>query len=328
MQKVSWHANVQPLSSSQPAIAFLPIPRYPPHPMSFIRLSKFFLPLSGLLVLASVVLFFYPGPQISIEFTGGTLMEIQIPEEQDKEALQSSLVSFNASLAVANIARTRTGTYFVRIPTLTNEEHAALLGHLEDTLGSVEELQYTTIGPTVGNTLKRRAFYALALAAVAIAIYLAAAFRKIPRHLNPWTFGFSAILALLHDIIITVGIFTIISYYTTFQIDTLFITALLSIMGYSVNDTIVIFDRLRSNLFIEGKKTDLTAIADRSLMETVSRTINTGIGALIMLFALFFFGSESIRWFILALIVGTLIGTYSSFFVATPILVFWQKKRK
>jgi preprotein translocase subunit SecF len=135
----------------------------------------------------------------------------------------------------------------------------------------------------------------------------------------------AAIVALLHDIIITVGIFTILSYVTTFQLDTLFISALLSIMGYSVNDTIVIFDRIRDNLSQEGGK-DFGELAERSLRQTLGRTLNTGLGALIMLFALFFLGSESIRWFILTLILGTFIGTYSSFFIATPLLVAWKKK--
>lgn len=123
------------------------------------------------------------------------------------------------------------------------------------------------------------------------------------------------------------GIFTLLSHFTSFQMDTLFVSALLSIMGYSVSDTIVIFDRIRDNLFAEGKRGDFTEIAERSLRQTVARTLNTGLGALIMLFALFFFGSESIRWFILALIVGTLVGTYSSFFIATPLLTLWRARK-
>lgn len=299
--------------------------------MSFTRLSKIFLPISGLLVLASAVVFFVPGPQVSIEFTGGTLLELSLPEDKGRDELVAALSSFpkeGETLVSANISRTRTGTYFVRVPTLTNEEHTALVAHIESAVGDVNELQYTTIGPTVGNTLKQRAFWALLAAAVAIVIYLAAAFRKIPRELSPWTFGISAIIALVHDIVITVGIFSILSHYTTFQIDTLFVTALLSIMGYSVSDTIVIFDRIRDNLFLEGKRgNNFAAIADKSLLQTFSRTLNTGLGSLIMLFALFFFGSESIRWFILALIVGTVIGTYSSYFIATPLLVTWQNFR-
>ena len=300
--------------------------------MSFTRLSRLLLPVSGLLVLASAVLFFVtPGPRIGIEFTGGTLLEMNLPEGKTREDLEQQLEAFRIAeqpLSSISLARTKTDTWFVRIPTLSNEEHTALLTHLRSSLGTFDELQYTTIGPTVGRSLKQRAFWALFAATIAIVLYVALAFRSIPRAFSPWTFGISAIVALVHDILITLGIFTILSHTTTFQVDTLFVTALLSIMGYSVSDTIVIFDRIRDNLIQEKGRGDFGAIAERSLRQSFSRTLNTGLGALIMLFALFFFGSESIRWFILALIVGTVVGTYSSFFIATPFLVYSQKKRK
>ncbi len=300
--------------------------------MSFLRFSRLALPLSALLIVASFVVFFSPGPQVGIEFTGGTLMELSLPETATQEDLSAAVASFQregAPLQGVTIARTRTDSYFLRTPTLSSDDHTVFLAHIESSLGEVQEQQYTTIGPTVGSTLQKRALWALVAAGLAIVLYLAIAFRKIPRHLSPWSFGISAIIALLHDVIITIGLFTVLSWYTTFQIDTLFITALLSIMGYSVSDTIVIFDRIRDNLLLEGRKgATFDVIAERSLLQSFTRTINTGLGALIMLFALFFFGSESIRWFILALIAGTIIGTYSSYFVATPLLVLWQKWRK
>jgi preprotein translocase SecF subunit len=295
--------------------------------MSFIKLSRFFLPLSGLLVLASLVLFFKPGPVVSIEFTGGTLMELGLPDGKTQTDLENSMKTFTeVSLEGENISHTRTGTYFVRIPTLTTDQHTHFIEHLGKDLGSIQELQYTTIGPTVGASLKQHAFWALIVASLAIMIFLAFSFRKIPRHLNPWMFGASAIAALLHDIIIILGIFTILSHYTTFQVDTLFVTALLSIMGHSVSDTIVIFDRLRETLFASNKHDDIGTLADHALHACLSRTFSTGIGMLIMLVSLFIFGSESIKWFMLALIIGTVIGMYSSYFIATPILVLWKKR--
>lgn len=298
--------------------------------MSFTRLAAFFLPISVIAVIASVVTLVYPGPVLSIEFTGGTLIELRLPETVTNEQLEQSLQQVDlrdVSLAEATVTRTQAGTYFVRTASLSTEQHGALIASLTSDLGTVEELQYTTIGPTVGASLKIRALYALVAALIAIVLYVAAAFRKIPSHLSPWSFGVATIVALVHDIAITLGIFTILSHTTSFQMDTLFVSALLSIMGYSVSDTIVIFDRIRDNLFAEGKRADFADIAERSLRQTIARTLNTGLGALIMLFALFFFGSESIRWFILALIVGTLIGTYSSFFIATPLLALWKKYR-
>ncbi|MBM3227957.1 protein translocase subunit SecF [Candidatus Peribacteria bacterium] len=299
--------------------------------MSFLKLCRFFVPVSLVLVIASVALLVKPGPRLSIEFTGGTLVEIVLPEGSSKDAIleEAKVVPLPSGAPIANIAAatTKDGTLMLRMRDLSNEEHLALLGHLEEKFGTITELQYTTIGPTVGASLKKRAGWALIVACIAIVIYLAAAFRKIPGHLSPWSFGMAAVVALIHDITITLGVFIVIGWYTTFEVDTLYISALLSIMGYSVNDTIVIFDRIRSNLLTDGKREPLPSIVDRSLRETLTRTLNTGTGALIMLFVLFFFAAESIRWFILTLIVGTVIGTYSSFFVASPLLVWWQKRR-
>ena len=301
--------------------------------MSFLRLSRFFIPLSVLLVAGSIFLMLKPGPKFSIEFTGGTLVEIRLPEGKTKDDLVDSAQAFtpaSSGVALGNIASasTKDGTVMLRMRNLSNEEHLELLAHLQTGTEKIQELQYTTIGPTVGASLKKRAGWALVIASLAIIVYLAAAFRKIPGRMSPWSFGFAAVVALIHDIIITVGVFIIIGWYTTFEVDTLYVSALLSIMGYSVNDTIVIFDRIRSNLVTDGKRESLESIVDRSLLETLTRTVNTGVGALIMLLVLFFFAAESIRWFILALIVETVIGTYSSFFVASPMLVWWQKRRQ
>lgn len=296
---------------------------------SFLKTAKFLFPVSILLVLASLVVLFNPGPRMSIEFTGGTLMEVKLPEDKTKADLEGALqaaTSASGALQQALITETREGTFLVRTGNLTNEQHLAATAELGRALPGIQEMQFTTIGPTVGDSLRTRAFTALGVAALAIIAYVALAFRKIPRKLSAWRFGVIAVVALLHDIIITVGIFTLLSYVTSFQVDTLFISALLSIMGYSVNDTIVIFDRIRENLQTDKKLQDFGAVAEASLKQTMSRTINTGLGALIMLITLFLLGSESIRWFVLTLIIGTIIGTYSSFFIATPLLVWWKKR--
>ncbi len=296
--------------------------------MPFLKLSKFFLVLSVILVAGSLVLLVYPGPRLSIEFTGGTLMEFELLPGKTKDDLLTAFRSFNPEkVAEATIAVTKTGTYFLRTGTLTNEEHKALALHLQKTLGEVQELQYTTIGPTVGASLERHAVYAILAASAAIIVYLAFAFRKMPRHLSPWSFGVSAVIALIHDLAITAGIFTMLSYVTTFQVDTLFVSALLSIMGHSVSDTIVIFDRARDNLFLSHQSEDFATVVIRSLRQSLTRSINMGVAVLTMLFALFFLGAESIRWFILTLIIGTVVGAYSSYFIATPIVILWRQYR-
>lgn len=297
--------------------------------MSLLRPAKFFLGLSLALVIASIALMVVPGPKLSIDFTGGTLMELRLPEEATKEDVDSAMQSFESDPALGNVALsvTKSQSVLLRMRDLSNEEHLALLAHLKGDLGQIKELQFTTIGPTVGASLKRRSFWALGIAAVAIVLYIAFVFRKVPRKLSPWRFGIIAVITLLHDVCITVGIFIIISHVTTFEFDTLFITALLTILGYSVNDTIVIFDRIRDNLQDQGRKEEFAVVADRSLSQSITRSINTSVSTLIMLSCLFILGSESIRWFVLTLIVGAIVGTYSSLFLATPLLVYWKKRR-
>lgn len=299
--------------------------------MSLIRLSRFLLVLSGIPVAASIVLFFVPGPVLSMEFTGGTLMNITLPEGKTKADIQTAIGDFRtadgASLGTFSLSLTHEGNLMIRSRTLDNEEHLALLAHLEERTGTaIEENQFTTIGPTVGATLKRRSIEALLVAAVGIVLYIAFAFYRVPRKLSPWRFGIFAVVAMVHDLLITAGVFIILSRFTTFEFDTLFITALLTILGYSVNDTIIIFDRIRENVAYAPKNEQFAVTAERSLRETMVRTINTSVTTLIMLFCLYFLGSESIRWFILALIVGIGLGNYSSYFIATPLLVFLRKK--
>ncbi|MDP7476812.1 MAG: protein translocase subunit SecF [Candidatus Peribacteraceae bacterium] len=296
--------------------------------MSLLKPAKFFLGLSLALVIVSLVLMVVPGPKVSIDFTGGTLVEVRLPEGVDKTHVTAALDVFESETPLGNVALTTTKSQSVlmRMRDISNEEHLALLSHLRGELGQIKEMQFTTIGPTVGASLKKRSFWALGIAAVAIVLYIAFAFRKIPRKLSPWRFGIIAVITLLHDVIITVGIFVLISQITSFEFDTLFITALLTILGYSVNDTIVIFDRIRDNLTDQGRKEDFATVADRSLSQSITRSINTSVSTLIMLSCLFILGSESIRWFVLTLIAGAIIGTYSSLFLATPLLVYWKKK--
>jgi preprotein translocase subunit SecF len=256
------------------------------------------------------------------------MMEISLPEGTEKSTVEEALSTFESEIALGNVAlsKTKDSTVIMRMRDISNDEHIALQQHLRSELGQVREMQFTTIGPTVGSSLKQRSFWALTIAAIAIVLYIAFAFRKVPRKLSPWRFGIIAVVTLIHDVLITVGIFILISQVTSFEFDTLFITALLTIIGYSVNDTIVIFDRIRDNLSEQGRKEEFAAVADRSLSQSITRSINTSVSTLIMLSCLFILGSESVRWFVLTLIVGAIIGTYSSLFLATPLLVYWKKK--
>jgi preprotein translocase subunit SecF len=293
----------------------------------FLKPAKYFFAISAITTILGIGLLVYPGPRYSIEFTGGTRMVLTVPAGKTSEDVSNAVKSFKDAQLSPTLNRMQDGNFLVRLKGIDDETHKKLGTHLDATLGDVSEVQYTTIGPTVGATLKVRAIYALIVASLGIILYIAFAFRKVPRRYSPWKFGVAAVATLLHDVMVTVGIFVILSYFTDFEVDTLFVTALLTILGYSVNDTIIIFDRIRDNLFVQERKEDFPTIANRSVNQTWKRSLYTSGSTLIMLTSLFIFGSATIQWFVLTLIIGILLGTYSSIFVATPILVYWNKKK-
>lgn len=296
--------------------------------MDFLKPAKFFFALSTIATIASIVLLFVPGPRLSIEFTGGTRMEIVVPDaSKTTEDVRRATESFPLTELAPVINALENRHFLLRMKGITNEQHEPFLVHLRSTLGAdITEVQFTTIGPTVGDTLKVRAVYALLTASLGIVLYLALMFRKIPRRYSPWKFGVVAVATLLHDVMITVGIMTIVSHYTSFEVDTLFVTALLTILGYSVNDTIIVFDRIRDNLIQSEGRANFAELSNTAVNQTWKRSSYTSLSTLIMLTSLLIFGSESIHWFVLTLIIGIVLGTYSSIFVAMPFLVLWSEK--
>lgn len=298
---------------------------------SFRTFGKTCVTASGILTAIALALLIFPGPTLSIEFTGGSLLELKLPETVTKENLMMAMRKTgdaDLSFENMNISATREKTFLLRLRTLSPEEHAQLLEHLKKEFGHLVELQFTTIGPVVGSSMAKRAVVALIVALISIVIYIALAFRNIPARYSPWKFGVTAVISLIHVVLMTMGIFVILSHTTSFEFDTLFVTALLTIIGYAVNDTIVIFDRLRENLTSQNRTETFEAIASRSLIQSLSRSLNTGVATFIMLISLFFLGPANIQWFILALIIGFAIGTYSSIGLATPLLVYWRGRQK
>ena len=185
------------------------------------------------------------------------------------------------------------------------------------------EKSFSSVGPTIGNELKQKSYYAIALVLLAIVIYIAWAFRRVSRPVASWKYGVAAIIALLHDVIIPTGVFSALGHFLGYEVDVLFVTALLTVLGFSVHDTIVVFDRIRENLLKrEGSFED---IVNYSVNQTMTRSINTSATVMLVLLAVYFFGGESVRNFTLVLILGVFFGTYSSIFIASPILVVWHK---
>ena len=215
-------------------------------------------------------------------------------------------------------------TMIVKTKYLTSATHDQLVNKMKERLPEFTEPRFTTIGPVIGQSLFKKAVTAIIFALIMIVVYIGFAFRKVPKEVSPWRFGACAIAALLHDIIIVTGIFAIIGYFMDVEIDILFITAMLTVFGYSVNDTIVIFDRIRENLIKHEKDETVSAIANKSLNETLARSMNTSFSTLLALVSILILGSSSIFFFILALTLGTIAGTYSSIFMASPMLVMWN----
>lgn len=191
------------------------------------------------------------------------------------------------------------------------------------TLKHIEEKRFDSIGPAIGSELKTSAVWAIAISLIAMVLYIGWAFRKVSYPVSSFKYGIAATIALFHDVVITLGIFSFLGHYYGVEIGLPFVAAILAVLGYSVNDTIVVFDRTRENLLRSGI-TDFEEIVNRSVNETMTRSINTTYTTLLVLFCLYLFGGESIRYFIVALFVGIFFGTYSSIFIASPLLVTWH----
>lgn len=191
-----------------------------------------------------------------------------------------------------------------------------------------EIISSETVGPVIGKETTQRAIVALATASLAIILYIAYAFREIPSPHSSWRFGICAVLALIHDVLVVVGIFSFLGYWQNVEVDSLFVTALLTIIGFSVHDTIVVFDRIRENLQKTAGKASFDEVVSTSVWQTLARSLSTSLTVIFTLLALVLFGGESIRWFTVALLIGIVSGTYSSVFTAAPLLVFWEERRK
>jgi len=213
----------------------------------------------------------------------------------------------------------------IRTNELTEELHQLYFYGLQQDLGLVEELRFESIGPTIGAELRSRAIWAFILVLFGISLYIAFAFRRVSYPVSSWKYGMATLICLFHDSIISAGIFAWWGYTKGLEIDSNFLVAILTIMGFSVHDTIVVFDRIRENLIVErGKK--MEEIINISINQTFARSINTSLTLIIVLIAMYLFGATTLSYFVLLILVGTVVGTYSSIFMASPLLSYLQSK--
>jgi preprotein translocase subunit SecF len=284
--------------------------------------KKWYFIFSALLLTCGMVALAIWGLNLGVDFTGGTLLELSFKKEIDKNKLEA--VIEKQKINVASIAPTESKTYLIRTKPLSDAQRVTVLSATKKEFGATKQVSLETIGPTIGAELLRKAGVALAIAAVAIVLYIAWAFRSVPKPASSWRFGISAIIALLHDSAIVVGVFAILGHFLAVEINAFFVTALLTIIGFSVHDTIVVFDRVRENLR-NNVGENFAATINHSIMQTLARSLNTSVTVVFVLLAVLLFGGASLRWFTVALMVGIISGTYSSIFTASPLLVVWQE---
>ncbi|HUC20997.1 MAG TPA: protein translocase subunit SecF, partial [Candidatus Polarisedimenticolaceae bacterium] len=266
------------------------------------------------------------GLRLGIEFKGGQKLEVRGGISQDEVRSQTGSLGLKDVSVITSGANTVIRYRDDAKPKVQQSNHQVLSKDLA--AKGHPEISFETVGPSVSRDITRNAIISVALASLAIVLYIAFAFRNIPPPMTSWQFGVVAIVAMLHDALLLVGLFSILGVIAGVEIDSLFITAVLTVIGFSVHDTIVVFDRIRENL--RRERGTFEAIVNTSILETLARSLNTSLTVLLALLALYLLGGESIKLFILALLVGIASGTYSSILTASPLLVTWynwQQKR-
>lgn len=292
--------------------------------MDIIGHKKIYFAISLIIMIPGLISLALFGLNMSIDFTGGSRMTIIFQknvEEVQREFITEKLESQNVKV----ISTEPSGKLLiVRTSPMEQKQNAEFKKELIAEFEGVRQEEFSTIGPTIGKETTLNAIKATVIASLLVVIYIAFVFRKVPKPASAVRFGVSAIIAVVHDILVVIGVFSILGYLFNVEIDALFVTALLTIIGFSVHDTIVVFDRIRENLG-RGSSENFPKIVNDSILQTMNRSLNTSLTTLLVLFALLLFGGESIRWFVVALIAGIASGTYSSIFNASPILVVWHE---
>lgn len=291
----------------------------------FTKYSKIYYIFSGILILASVISLCLFGLKFGIEFAGGSVVELEFEKERPSiEAIQKNLSEFNLGEMILQPIGER--EIQLRLKAIDEESHQKILSKLRENF-VFQEKSFTSIGPVIGKELTQKTKTAIILALLSITLYITFAFRKISRPVSSFEYGIASLIALFHDILIPLGIFSILGKFYSVEITIPIIAALLTILGFSVHDTIIIFDRIRENI-LKRSFMSFEETVNSSLNQTLGRSINTVLTVLIVLFAIFFFGGYTLKYFSLTLIIGITSGAYSSIFIASSLLVSWLKRKE
>ena len=289
--------------------------------MNLIGKRKIWYAISIIMILPGVVSLALYGLNLGIDFKSGEVSTVAGTENASQIRTIASNIGLK-DITVVSLGSNQTQIRFA--DPSAQGQHETNHQKLKSALAAkgIQELSFDSVGPSVSKSIALNAIGALLAASLAIVLYVAYAFRNAPRPVSPWSFGVMAIIALLHDAFFVLGIFSILGHFFGVEIDALFVTAILTVIGFSVHDTIVVFDRIRENL--RRRKGSFEDTVNASILETLARSINTSLTVILTLLALFLFGGQSIRLFVLALLIGIASGTYSSIFNASPLLVTWH----
>lgn len=290
--------------------------------INLIGKSKLWLAISAGIVTCALFALGTQGLNFGIDFTGGSLLQISA-QGTSVDALRNVVTAGGFEPVVQ---QGEGDTYFIRLPPITEEEHQAALTAVKTIVPDATEIRFDSVGPVIGDELKRASITASVLMLVLIMVYIAWAFRKVTHPVASWKYGVITMVAAFHDVIIPLGVFAVLGGTLGYQVDLPFVAAMLTVLGYSINDTIVVLDRTRENL-LRHRHSDASFadIVNTSVMETIARSFNTTFSSFLPLLAVFLVGGETTRPFVLALMIGLVSGAYSSIFVASPLLVEWEK---
>lgn len=281
--------------------------------------ARFFL-ISGIIIIVSIVSLANFGLKPGIEFSSGSLMTIHFEQEIDTDELKQEVA--NSGYPNAIIQQTGEGDFLIRTGELTSEGKAEITNALTARFGPATESEFHSVSPMVATETARNAAIAISVAAVGILLYITWAFRRMPK---PFRYGVCALIALGHDVLIALGIFSILSATLSWEINLMFIIGILAVVGYSVNNTVVVFDRIRENLS-RGISPDFEVVVNNSLVETLGRSLNTSLTTLFVVLSLFLFVGASIQNFAVVMLIGIVVGTFSSICLAPNLLIAWEKR--
>jgi len=291
--------------------------------IDIVRNRKWFFLISICLLVPGLISMLVFGFKLGIDFSSGTVMTLRFNPQVEQGTLRQQMSQLGYD--EATIQKTSEGDFLVRTRDINSDEKVALIDGLEKGLNSDLTIRdFESVSPVVASEVARNAAIAVLVASIFMILYIAFAFRKMP---SPFKWGVSAVIALLHDVLIVMGIFSILGWLIGYQVDSMFIVAMLTIVGFAINNTCVVYDRIRENVR-KGISKDFAVTVNSSILETIARCINTSLVVILTGLALFLFGGVTIQQFIMALLVGVVVGIYDSIFVAGPLLVLWDRGLK